>query len=128
MSRIGKLPIKLPQGVSAEVKADNTIVVKGPLGELSESVNPDIELTIEDSVLTVSRPSDEKHHRAAHGFFSHNYFLLLFLKGKPKFFKRAKPSSSVFAVVTKVISIPIIEWILSISISGKIICSLIPSV
>lgn len=69
MSRIGKLPIEIPQGVTIEIQADNTIVVKGPLGELTEKVNPEIEMTIEDSVLVFSRPSDEKQHRAAHGLY-----------------------------------------------------------
>jgi len=69
MSRIGKLPIEIPQGVTVDIKEDNTVVVKGPLGELSEKVHPDIVLTIEEGKLSVSRPSDEKRHRAAHGLY-----------------------------------------------------------
>lgn len=69
MSRIGKLPIEIPQGVTIDIKDDNTVVVKGPLGELSEKVNPDMLLTIEDGKFIVNRPSDEKKHRAAHGLY-----------------------------------------------------------
>jgi len=68
MSRIGKLPINVPAGV--ELKLDNQLVtVKGKLGALSESIHPDIELKLEDGVLTVSRPSDSKAHRELHGLY-----------------------------------------------------------
>jgi len=46
MSRVGKLPIKIPQGVSLTVQPDNTVVVKGPLGQLAQAVNPDIKVEI----------------------------------------------------------------------------------
>jgi len=69
MSRIGKLPIIIPQGVTIDIKDDNTVLVKGPLGELSEKINPDMLLEIKDGKLIVNRPSDEKPHRAAHGLY-----------------------------------------------------------
>ena len=66
MSRIGKKPIEIPAGVS--VTADNGFVtVKGPKGELSRQFNPEIVVTIEENIVTVTRPSDEKEHRALHG-------------------------------------------------------------
>ncbi|WP_272149884.1 50S ribosomal protein L6 [Tenacibaculum aiptasiae] len=68
MSRIGKNPIALPQGV--EVKVDgNVVTVKGKLGELAQELKSDITVKIEDGVLTVERPSDSKDHRAAHGLY-----------------------------------------------------------
>ncbi len=68
MSRIGKLPIQVPGGVTITQK-DNVVTVKGPKGELSQYVNPDIQLTLNDGVLEVSRPSDSKEHRALHGLY-----------------------------------------------------------
>ena len=66
MSRIGKLPIEIPQGV--EVKAAEGLVqVKGPKGQLSQSVDPGLELKLEDKSFTVTRPSDERKWRALHG-------------------------------------------------------------
>ena len=56
MSRIGKLPVHLPQGVTATVGADNVVLVKGPLGQLSQKVDPDIKVSVEGNILTVSRP------------------------------------------------------------------------
>ena len=68
MSRIGKLPIQIPAGVTITVK-DDVVTVKGPKGELVQPINPDIKLTIEDGVLSLSRPSDERAHRAMHGLY-----------------------------------------------------------
>jgi large subunit ribosomal protein L6 len=68
MSRIGKLPIKIPAGVSISEK-DGLVTVKGPKGELTQTVNPDIKVKIEDGTLTVSRPSDSINHRALHGLY-----------------------------------------------------------
>ncbi len=68
MSRIGKAPIEIPAGVT--VKADNNIVtVKGPKGELKQTVNPDIEVKVEDGHVVVTRPTDDKEHRALHGLY-----------------------------------------------------------
>ncbi|MCD8417310.1 50S ribosomal protein L6 [Tenacibaculum finnmarkense genomovar finnmarkense] len=68
MSRIGKNPIALPQGV--EVKVDgNVVTVKGKLGILTQELRSEITAGIEDGVLTVKRASDSKDHRAAHGLY-----------------------------------------------------------
>lgn len=68
MSRIGKAPIAIPAGVT--VKVDNNIVtVKGPKGELSQAVNPDLTVTVEDGHIHLSRPSDDREHRAQHGLY-----------------------------------------------------------
>ena len=69
MSRIGKLPINIPAGVTVNVAKDNVVTVKGPKGELSQEVNPDIKVSVDGAVLTVARPSDEKNHRAMHGLY-----------------------------------------------------------
>lgn len=69
MSRIGKLPVNLPKGVTVSVTADNTVSVKGPLGELSQKVDPDITITIEGETLTVARPTDQPRHRSMHGLY-----------------------------------------------------------
>ena len=68
MSRIGKLPIVIPAGVTVTVK-DNVVTVKGPKGELSQSINPDLTIEQADGHLTVSRPSDDREHRAQHGLY-----------------------------------------------------------
>lgn len=68
MSRIGKLPIQIPAGVTITTK-DHVVTVKGPKGELAQAINPDIQISIEDGVLSVSRPSDERTHRAMHGLY-----------------------------------------------------------
>ncbi|WP_432667299.1 50S ribosomal protein L6 [Wukongibacter baidiensis] len=67
MSRIGKQPITIPAGVEVKVVDNNLVTVKGPKGELSEQINPDIKVNINDNVITVERPSDKKNHRALHG-------------------------------------------------------------
>ena len=69
MSRIGKLPIEIPAGVKITVSDSNFVTVKGPKGELSQQVDPEIALNIEGNALTVTRPSDEKKHRAMHGLY-----------------------------------------------------------
>ncbi|MCA9979259.1 MAG: 50S ribosomal protein L6 [Anaerolineales bacterium] len=67
MSRIGRLPIELPKGVSIDLKAGNEVEVKGPRGTLTQTFSPDMSINLEDGVVTVSRPSDANHHRAMHG-------------------------------------------------------------
>ncbi|MBX2891858.1 MAG: 50S ribosomal protein L6 [Saprospiraceae bacterium] len=69
MSRIGKLPITLPAKVEVSVASDNTVTVKGPKGSLSQKVDPDIKVKVEDGTLTVERPTDQKRHRALHGLY-----------------------------------------------------------
>lgn len=68
MSRIGKAPIHIPAGVTVQVK-DNVVTVKGPKGELSQEINPDITVKVEDGNIEVSRPSDDRNHRAMHGLY-----------------------------------------------------------
>ncbi len=69
MSRIGKLPIEIPAGVKFSVSDTNLVTVKGPLGELKQQVNPEISVNIEGNTVTVTRPSEEKRHRAMHGLY-----------------------------------------------------------
>ena len=69
MSRIGKLPINVPAGVTVQVDELNTVTVKGPKGTLVQTVNPDITLKQENGVLTLLRPSDAKPHKAMHGLY-----------------------------------------------------------
>jgi ribosomal protein L6, bacterial type len=68
MSRIGKLPISLPKGVTVTVK-DNVVTVKGPKGELSQEINPNITVSVEEAAIVVTRPNDEKENRAMHGLY-----------------------------------------------------------
>ena len=67
MSRIGKLPINIPGGVTITVGDDNTVVVKGPKGELSEKISPKMHVSMDNGVLHVTRPDDMKENRALHG-------------------------------------------------------------
>ena len=69
MSRIGKLPVNLPAGVSAEILDGNVVKVKGPLGEMCQKVDPDIEVTIEGSEIKFTRPTDQPRHRSMHGLY-----------------------------------------------------------
>lgn len=69
MSRVGKAPISVPAKVEINVATDNTVTVKGPMGVLSERVDPDIKLNLDGGVLTVERPTDQKRHRALHGLY-----------------------------------------------------------
>lgn len=69
MSRIGKLPISLPQGVNITVSDENVVTVKGPKGELSQKLDADITISVEENVLTVIRPTEQKRHKALHGLY-----------------------------------------------------------
>jgi len=66
MSRIGKKPVVVPKGVTAEVTG-NTVAVKGPKGELRRDLHPEMQLAFADGQISVARPSDEKRHKALHG-------------------------------------------------------------
>lgn len=68
MSRIGKLPITVPAGVEVNI-AGTTVSVKGKLGSLTETIDADIIVKLEDGVINVSRPTDQKRHRALHGLY-----------------------------------------------------------
>ncbi len=69
MSRIGKLPITLPAGVAVTVGEDNMITLKGPKGELQQQVNPNMKVKVDNGLLIVERPDDEKENRALHGLY-----------------------------------------------------------
>ena len=69
MSRIGKLPVSLPDKVSVELLPGNVLKVKGPLGELSQKIDPDIKVTIEDNEIKFERPTDQPRHRSMHGLY-----------------------------------------------------------
>jgi large subunit ribosomal protein L6 len=69
MSRIGKLPIALPDKVTVTVQPDNTVIVKGPLAELRQKVDPDITVKVEGTQVLVTRPTDQKRHRSMHGLY-----------------------------------------------------------
>jgi large subunit ribosomal protein L6 len=66
MSRIGRKPVPVPNGVTVAVNGQ-AITVKGPKGELSRKLHPDMQVKVENSTVTVNRPSDEDRHRALHG-------------------------------------------------------------
>ena len=67
MSRIGRMPITLPAGVTVSVAAGNVVTVKGPKGELTKQLHPNMIIAVEGNVVTVSRPNDEKENRSLHG-------------------------------------------------------------
>lgn len=67
MSRIGKLPISVPEGVEIKISDDNMVHVKGKLGELQQQINKDMKLKLEDGTLTIERPSETKEHKSHHG-------------------------------------------------------------
>ncbi len=69
MSRVGKAPIELPQGVQVDISKGNLVTVKGPKGELQQQVDPDIKLEMEDGQLVLTRPTEQKRHRAMHGLY-----------------------------------------------------------
>ena len=69
MSRIGRLPIPVPAGVTVAIADDNTVTVKGPKGELSQKVNKDIKVEQVGAEIHVTRPSDSKPHRSMHGLY-----------------------------------------------------------
>lgn len=68
MSRIGILPIQLPEGVTVTMN-NNVIVVKGPLGELQQEINKDIKVKIEENYVVLERSTDQKRHKAMHGLY-----------------------------------------------------------
>lgn len=67
MSRIGRMPIAVPSGVTVEVAASNVVTVKGPKGTLTKELHPDMIIKQEGAEITVSRPSEIKMHKALHG-------------------------------------------------------------
>jgi len=69
MSRIGKLPVSLPEGVAISVGDDHVVTVKGPLGTLTQKVDPDITITVEGGEIKVNRPTEQPRHRSMHGLY-----------------------------------------------------------
>lgn len=69
MSRIGKQPIKVPNGVTIAVGNDNVVTVKGPKGELKQAIDRDIKVEVKDGEVSFSRPTDQIRHRALHGLY-----------------------------------------------------------
>jgi len=69
MSRIGKQPVTIPAGVTITLSADHVVTVKGPKGELKESINRDISVEVKDGQAILTRPTDQIRHRAMHGLY-----------------------------------------------------------
>lgn len=69
MSRIGKQPIVVPAGVTISVNKDNVVSIKGPKGELKETIDRDITIEVKDGQVLVTRPTDQIRHRAMHGLY-----------------------------------------------------------
>lgn len=69
MSRIGKLPINIPQGVEIKVDKNNLVSVKGKLGKLEQKVHPDIKVEVKEDKIILTRPSDSKQHKSMHGLY-----------------------------------------------------------
>jgi large subunit ribosomal protein L6 len=69
MSRVGKAPIAVPSGVNIDISKGNLVTVKGPKGTLTQQVDMDINIALEDGQLNVTRPTDQKRHRALHGLY-----------------------------------------------------------
>src|SRR3954471_21780770 len=69
MSRIGKNPVTIPNGVTVTVGNDNVVTVKGPKGELKESIDRDITMEVAEGKISFKRPTDQIRHRAMHGLY-----------------------------------------------------------
>ena len=69
MSRIGNAPISIPQGITIDVSKGNLVTVKGPKGQLTQQVDADLELKIDEGELTLQRPTDQPRHRSMHGLY-----------------------------------------------------------
>ena len=63
------MPIAIPKGVDIKVSDKNVVSVKGPKGQLTQQIDPDITVSMEDATLTVTRPTDQKRHRSLHGLY-----------------------------------------------------------
>ena len=86
MSRIGKKPVVIPNGITVTVGNDNTITVKGPKGELKQAIDRDIKVEVKDSKIEISRPTDQIRHRALHGLY--RSLLSNMVKGVSEGYKR----------------------------------------
>jgi large subunit ribosomal protein L6 len=86
MSRIGKKPVALPSGITVTVGSDNVVTVKGPKGELKQTIDRDIKVEVKDGHIEVSRPTDQIRHRALHGLY--RSLLVNMVKGVGEGYKR----------------------------------------
>ena len=69
MSRIGKKPVSIPNGVTVTVGKDNVVSIKGPKGELKQTIDRDITVEVKDNNIQIGRPTDQIRHRAMHGLY-----------------------------------------------------------
>jgi large subunit ribosomal protein L6 len=69
MSRIGKKPINITQGVSVDVNGENIVTVKGPKGTLTQEIDRDMSIQLDEGIITISRPTEQKRHKAMHGLY-----------------------------------------------------------
>ena len=69
MSRIGKLPVNLPKGVTVSISDTNVVSVKGPLGELTQTVDKDLKVEVVGNELVLTRPTESKNHKSLHGLY-----------------------------------------------------------
>jgi large subunit ribosomal protein L6 len=69
MSRIGKAPISIPAGINIEVSKGNLVTVKGPKGVLTQQVDPDLSIKVQDGEIIVDRPTEQKRHKSMHGLY-----------------------------------------------------------
>ncbi|MCK4662880.1 MAG: 50S ribosomal protein L6 [Bacteroidales bacterium] len=69
MSRIGKLPVEIPEGVNVTINKDNLVEVKGALGELKQQIDKEIKVSVEKNQVIVTRPSEQKRHKSLHGLY-----------------------------------------------------------
>lgn len=69
MSRIGKKPISLPANVTISIATDNNVTVKGPRGSLSQSIDSDIKISVQEKEIVFERPTEQKRHKALHGLY-----------------------------------------------------------
>lgn len=69
MSRIGNMPIEIPEGVDVKVSPENLVEVKGNLGTLSQQIDQDLEIKMEDGTIIIERPSESKKHKSMHGLY-----------------------------------------------------------
>ncbi len=69
MSRIGKLPVALPKGVTVNVSDNNVVSVKGPLGELTQAIDRDLKVEVVDNQIILNRPTESKSHKSLHGLY-----------------------------------------------------------
>jgi large subunit ribosomal protein L6 len=86
MSRIGKKPVIVPNGITVSVGSDNVVTVKGPKGELKQPIDRDIKVEVKDNHIHISRPTDQIRHRALHGLY--RSLLSNMVKGVTEGYKR----------------------------------------